>query len=124
MSRFARAPEFVSPPHLAFTSLEFQSAFLGLVRQNRLSRIHAEQRIALFQADLPLFEIVALTPSVLSSCEFLLNRFAVVEGLRPADAIQLASALDIHGRAPLDTFLTTDVILKTCAAASKLTVKP
>jgi len=108
----------------ALTPLEFQSAFLSLVRQRLLAHTHASARIALFHADLPRFEIIALAPSVLSSAELLLKRFAVVDGLRPADAIQLASGLEAKGRADFDSFVTTDSILKNCAINSGFVVKP
>src|SRR5258707_7908159 len=104
--------------------LEFQSAFFGLVRQRAISQIHASRRIALLKQDLTNFEIVPLLQSIVSSAEVLLDRFGITEGLRPADALQLACALLAHGKAPLDTLLTTDVILGRCASACGLLVKP
>ncbi|MBI4028164.1 MAG: type II toxin-antitoxin system VapC family toxin [Verrucomicrobia bacterium] len=108
----------------ALTTLEFQSAFFSLVRQQIIDQSHAIQRIHFFQADLSSFEIVLLTPSILASAERLLSRFAVSEGLRPADAIQLAAAMEASSSVPFDTFLTTDSILKSCALASGFVVKP
>jgi len=108
----------------ALTTLEFQSAFFSLVRQQVIDQWHAIQRIQFFQEDLPSFEVVLLTPSILTSAERLLSRFAVSEGLRSADAIQLAAAMEASTSVPFDTFLTTDSILKSCALASGFVVKP
>ena len=59
-----------------------------------------------------------------ASAEILMDRFGVGEGLRPADALQLACALDANARSPLDSVLTTDVVLSRCAQACGLVVKP
>lgn len=61
-------------------SLEFQSAVFGLVRQNLVSRANAEQRIALFQSDLPNFAVSPLTQAIVVSAEALIQRFGTVEG--------------------------------------------
>lgn len=104
--------------------LEFQSAFFGLVRQQAISQTNASQRIALLTQDLKNFEIIPLLQSLVSSAEVLVDRFGISEGLRPADALQLACALAAHGKAPLDTLLTTDTILGRCASVCGLSVKP
>ena len=104
--------------------LEFQSAFFSLVRQKYISTVDAQQRIALLQQDLGNFEIIPLSQSHVQTAESLLNRFAVGDGLRPADALQLASAIDAAARAPLDSFVTTDGVLRICGSAVGLQVKP
>jgi predicted nucleic acid-binding protein len=104
--------------------LEFQSAFFGLVRQNLIAQSHAQQRIALLRQDLPNFTVVPLSQALVASAEVLIDRFGVNEGLRPADALQLACALETHTVAPLDSVLTTDAILGRCAVAVGLVVKP
>jgi len=104
--------------------LEFQSAFFSLVRQKHISTVDAQQRIALLQKDLGNFEIIPLSQSHVQTAESLLNRFAVGDGLRPADALQLASAIDAAARAPLDSFVTTDGVLRICGSAVGLQVKP
>jgi predicted nucleic acid-binding protein len=104
--------------------LEFQSAFFGLVRQNLVALSHAQQRIALLRQDLPNFTLVPTSQALVASAEALLDRYGVSEGLRPADALQLACALEAHTGAPLDSVLTTDAILGRCAAALGLVVKP
>ena len=104
--------------------LEFQSAFFGLVRQRLVNQSEAQQRIALLKQDLPNFETVPLAQSLVSAAEVLLDRFGVNEGLRPADALQLACALEASSRSPLDAILTTDAVLNRCAKISGLIVKP
>ena len=105
-------------------SLEFQSAFFGLVRQNLVGQTQALQRIALLRQDLSNFTIIPLTQALVVSAEGLINRFSVSEGLRPADALQLACALEANNPSPLDSVLTTDAGLVRCALASGLVVKP
>ena len=104
--------------------LEFQSAFFGMVRQNLVVKAQAQQRIALLRQDLPNCAVVPLSQALATAAEVLLDRFGVDEGLRPADALQLASALEAHASKPLDSMLTTDAILARCAAAVGLAVKP
>jgi len=104
--------------------LEFQSAFFSLVRQKYISTVDAQQRIALLQQDLGNFEIIPLSQSHVQTAESLLNRSDVGDGLRPADALQLASAIDAAARTPLDSFVTTDGVLRICGSAVGLQVKP
>src|SRR5687767_7259069 len=66
-------------------SLEFQSAFFGLVRQGLINQTHAQRRIALLGQDLPNFTVISLTQNLVRSAEILIDRFGVSEGLRPAD---------------------------------------
>src|SRR4030095_16422662 len=91
------------------------SPFFGLVRQQLLSAADAQQRIGLLELDLPNFELIALNQGLVTSAEQLLTRFALSEGLRPPDAIQLACALQARSSSPLDSFLTTDGVLGHCA---------
>ena len=106
------------------TFLEFQSAFFGLVRQGLLSQGTAQQRISLLRQDLRNFTLAPLTQMLVTSAEALIQQFGVSEGLRPADSLQLAAALDMHGQQPLDSIISTDVILRRCSTASGLIVKP
>lgn len=105
-------------------SLEFQSAFFGLVRQNLVSQAHALQRLSLLQQDLANFAVIPLTQALVVSAEVLIGRFGISEGLRPGDALQLACALEANGQSLLDSVLTTDAVLARCAVASGLVVKP
>src|SRR5260221_1851507 len=104
--------------------LEFQSAFFGLVRQRLITERDADQRIALLKQDIRNFEIIPLVQSLVAAAEVLLGRFGVSEGLRPADALQLACALEAQTNPPLDAILTTDGVLSRCAVASGLSVRP
>ena len=106
------------------TMLEFQSAFFGLVRQNFIGQAHALQRVALLRQDLANFNVVPLTQALVVSSEALIGRFGISQGLRPADALQLACALEANSQSCLDTLLTTDVTLARCAVACGLVVKP
>ena len=105
-------------------SLEFQSAFLGLVRQNLVGQAQALQRIALLRQDLANFTVIPLTQALVVSAEALISRFGVSEGLRPADALQLACVLEANSQSPLDSVLTTDAVLARCTLATGLVVKP
>lgn len=106
------------------TFLEFQSAFFSLVRQRLITEAQARARLGLLRQDLPNFEIIPLLQSHVASAELLVEQFGVAEGLRPADALQLACALAAHAAMPLDSLLTTDTILGRCAAAAGLVTKP
>lgn len=104
--------------------LKFQSAFFALVRQRLVNQNVARQRIALLKQDVSNFETIALVQPMVWAAEVLVDRFGISEGLRPADALQLACALEAHSRSPLDSVLTTDAVLGRCAMASGLIVKP
>jgi uncharacterized protein with PIN domain len=107
-----------------FTLLEFPSAFYGLVRQGLIERRHAEARIEIFQQDLANYEVVTVETEILKDAARCVDRFAVSEGLRPPDAVQLASAHQARTLRPVDLFLTTDSVLGECAAACGFTVGP
>jgi predicted nucleic acid-binding protein len=106
------------------TPLEFRSAFYGLVRQGLLALAGAQSYIVAFQNDLPQYEVIPVEAKVFQEAERLLDTYAASEGLRPLDALQLASAIAEHSSNPLDTFVTTDQILARVAAAEGFTVKP
>jgi predicted nucleic acid-binding protein len=105
-------------------NLEFQSAFFRLVRQNLIGQADASQRVALLHKDLTNYVVIAITQPLVESAEVLIGRFGISEGLRPADALQLACALEANRQSPLDSVLTTDVVLARCSVASGLVVKP
>src|SRR3954466_2321401 len=96
------------------TVLEFESAFFGLVRQNLISQAHALQRVALLRQDLANFTVVPLTQALVESAQVLVGRFGISQGLRPADALQLACALQANNQSPFDSVLTTDAVLARC----------
>jgi len=52
------------------------------------------------------------------------DTYAVSAGLRPLDALQLASALQVHATDPVDALITTDTVMTGVALASGLTIKP
>ncbi len=106
------------------TPTEFRSACFGMVRQKTASLSVAQTYIKAFETDLPQFVLLPFDDATLARVRVLLDAYAVTEGLRPLDAIQLASALEEHARVPLDAFITTDVVLARVAAASGLSVLP
>lgn len=106
------------------TPLEFRSAFYGMVRQRILSVPQAKTYIGLFDADLPQYVLLALDDAVFARTQTLLDAYAVNEGLRPLDALQLASALEENNKEAIDLFLTTDIALARVATLCGLTVKP
>ena len=75
------------------TPLEFRSAFYGLVRQGLLALADAQVYIAAFQNDLPQYQVIPVEAKVFQEAELLLDTYAASEGLRPPDALQLASAI-------------------------------
>ena len=107
-----------------FTLLEFPSAFYGMVRQGLIEPLHAEARIESFRRDLANYEVIRVTTEVLAEAERLLDRFAVTQGLRPPDAVQLASAHAARAFAAVDLFLTTDSVLGECAEVCGFNVGP
>ena len=65
-----------------------------------------------------------MSEPVFGTAQTLLAAHAVSDGLRPLDALQLASALEEHATKPIDSFLTTDLVLAKVALAQGLNVKP
>ena len=106
------------------TPTEFRSACFGMVRQNTASLAAAQTYIKAFESDLPKFILLNFDDATLARVDTLLDIYAITDGLRPLDAIQLASALEEHAREPLDAFITTDVVLAKVATASGLIVLP
>lgn len=106
------------------TLMEYLSAFYGLVRQSLLSLPDAQAYIANFQLDLPQYSLVPMDAHLIAMAQTLLDIYAVNEGLRPLDALQLASALEENARTPIDLFVTTDNVLARVAAHCGLLVKP
>lgn len=104
--------------------LEFHSAFFGLVRQRLIVPHEAASFLAAFAADRAQYVVLSPTDGTLRRAQSLLGAWAVNEGLRPLDSIQLASALEAHALMPLDGFVTTDAVLAAVARASGLAVRP
>ncbi len=105
-------------------SLEFDSAFYGRVRQSLLLPSKADSYNTAFRGDLPRYHIIPADNSVFREAECLLDLYAISHNLRPADALQLASALIEHQSNSLDSFLTTDKGLITLAKFEGFNVLP
>ena len=104
------------------TPLEFACAFYGLVRQSLLQSQEAASYIAAFRGDLPRYKVIAAEPRIFQEAERLLDLYAVSHNLRPADSLQLASALVEHRHNPINAFLTTDKVLIAIAKIEGLIV--
>lgn len=115
------AAEVLVSPTLA---LEFRSAFAILERMAVISPTDAAAFVSAFASHRAANEIVPIGASLLSVAERLLDTYAVSLGLRPLDAIQVASALGAHGVDPLDALVATDSTMISVAIAEGPTIKP
>jgi predicted nucleic acid-binding protein len=106
------------------TPLEFESACFSWVRRNLVNEQDARLRIQAFAADLGNYTVVEITRATWNHAWNLLDQFAITEGLRPPDSLQLASALEEHSQNPIDVFVTTDMVLAKVARINGLTVVP
>lgn len=106
------------------TSLEYDSAFYGLVRSGQISLTDAIGYIGDYERDNASYEFIELTRAVLDLARDLLGKHGATVRLTPPDAIQLASGLVEHQKNPLSGFVTTDVVMRKLAALEGLTVFP
>ena len=106
------------------TLLEYRSAIYGMVRADRIGLVEAHTAVALFGRDLPNFALLELDEATFRPAETLVDAHAVPDNLRPADALQLASALEEHERNPIDAVITTDRVQVQVALANGLVVAP
>jgi predicted nucleic acid-binding protein len=95
-----------------------------MVRQNIVSAADASRAVQLMISDTPLYTVVAPMESTFSQAERLLDQYAVTDRLLPPDALILATALAQHAAAPLDAFITTDIVQGTVADQLGLIVRP
>ncbi len=100
-----------------FTFSEYLSAAYGWVRRQELTLQESEQLIALFANDLPNSTLLPREEAVVRETERL---YAVTPGLRPLDALHLATALVEHRRVPIDACVATDNDLRQCATSEGL----
>jgi len=105
-----------------FTFAEYLSAAYGWVRRQESKMQEAEQLITLFENDLPKYALLPLEEVVIRETERLLRLYAVTPGLRPLDALHLATALVENRRVPIDAFVATDNDLRQCATSEGLKV--
>lgn len=106
------------------TPLEYRSALYRKVRANQIDAGDADLAIQAFQAHPEFYNQQMIGSNAFQSASDLLDRFAVSHGLRPPDALQLATALEAHSHNPIDHFLTTDNLLADVARASGFNVLP
>ena len=102
------------------SEVEVPSALARLEREGRLSLDGRDKATTAFETDLAAWRIVELTPEVMALARACILR----RDLRTGDAIQLASALWLHGAAEslLAGVLAFDARLRAAAAAEGLPV--
>jgi predicted nucleic acid-binding protein len=103
------------------TQIEIASALARRCRERSLSSSDRETILAALDRDLEVFALVEMTASVVHRGCALLKRHA----LRAADAVQLASCLDLGGRLRLmPTFVACDERLLAAARSEGLPTAP
>ena len=106
------------------TPLEFHFAFAIMVRMGVLTEREARVHLDAFDNEVGRFRILSATESIFSTALSLVDTHGMDQGLRPLDAIQLASALDENDVKPIDMFITTDKLLATVASMEGFVVQP
>ena len=106
------------------TVLEINSVFARRTRMGDLTAVDATSLRNHFLNDIAsgAFTVVAVTDGHYSEAERLIIRYGMTENLRTLDALQLAVALDVHRRGPLNSMLVADRTLVGVAAAEGLSV--
>jgi predicted nucleic acid-binding protein len=104
--------------------VEIQSVFAIKVRTGTITEAELDLLRGLFFSDLVKgrFEVAFINRRHFESAEALIKIHAVTCGLRAMDAIQLAVALDLHGRGVATYFVAADNNLCRAAALEGLTV--
>lgn len=103
------------------SEVEIMSALTRRAREGDLASADADRATAALAGDLPAFLIVELLPEVTARARSLLGRHA----LRAADAVQLASCLNLGERlAERIPFVAFDRRLRAAARAEGLRVLP
>lgn len=102
------------------TDVEVASALSRLAREGAMSADRVHDALFSFRADVRKWQVVELTPDVVSIATRLLGQHP----LRASDAIQLASALVLQHELglPLDAFVVYDRRLADAARREHLTV--
>jgi predicted nucleic acid-binding protein len=104
--------------------VEIQSVFARKVRTGAITPDDFRHLRRRFLTDLTKrkFDLMRMTGHHYQEAERLLRQYGLTQGLRTLDALQLAVALDVHGRAGLDHFVCSDRSLLAVAAAEGLTI--
>ena len=106
------------------TQIEVGTAIYGLVRRKRITYSHATKMISAFEADQFNYQNIIVSDECFVEAKRLVATFGISQGLRTADALQLASAIVEHKITPIDFFLTTDQVLAEVATLEGFDVKP
>lgn len=104
--------------------VEMQSAFAKNVRMQIITPVEFQHFRVRFRTDIAnyKFQILRLLVRHLKRAEQLIQQHALTKSLRTLDAIQLATALDLHQNHGLDYFVCADANLCTIAQAEGLAV--
>ena len=104
-----------------FTQTEIASALARRFREGAFSEAHRDRALSALAVDFDTLTLVELTESVVSRSVALLLKHP----LRPADALQLASCLELRERLSLPVvFVAWDARLREGARAEGLETKP
>jgi predicted nucleic acid-binding protein len=106
------------------TVVEIQSVFAKKVRTGVLPLPDFQLLCRRFLADLrrKTFQVVRITVPHFQSAEKLIRRLAPAQNLRTLDALQLAVALDLHGKGLVSQFVCADRSLCSVAASEGIAV--
>ena len=107
------------------TLVETQSAFAAKVRTGFLDQTKAEDAMDRVFQDLAGGRVTALAVSEaqLDSARALVSKHGYTRRVRTLDAVQLAGALDLHGKGLLDVFVAADKLLGEIALIEGLVVE-
>jgi predicted nucleic acid-binding protein len=106
------------------TAVEMHSVFAGRVRMGTLSPVDAAALRNHFLSDVAagVLTVVAIADRHYAEAERLLKQHGNIFRLRTLDALQLAVALDVHGRGSLDAVVAADNVVCQVGAAEGLPI--
>jgi predicted nucleic acid-binding protein len=104
--------------------LEFRSAIYGMVRSGRVTAADAAATFATFAATASSYMVLPMGSQAIRRAQTLLDLYAVGQGLKPLDALQVAVA-EIENQVTLvDVFISTDVVQRHVALLTGFVVRP
>ena len=105
-------------------AVEILSVYAGKVRSGLITPADFELLRKRFTAELAgrFFLTVRILAVHFQAAQSLIQRHALTQRLRTLDALQLAVALDQHGKGLIDRFICVDKVLCTVAASEGLAV--
>lgn len=104
--------------------LEFRSAIYGMVRSGRITAADAAATFATFASTASSYTALPMGSQAIRRAQTLLDLYAVGQGLRPLDAIQIAVAEIENQAALIDAFVSTDAVQRHVALLTGFVVRP